>query len=175
MNKKDIMLISPEEVKAQSDLSYNVDDRVIGASIRAAQNIWLRDVIGTEFLEKLQELVMNSIEEIHPDIDDEVAYKTLLDEYITPLLAYKVAAEICDRITLKIRNMGVIQNSDINVNAVSLDDVVYLQAKYEVYYNDACNRLAEFVCQHSDAYPESNFICGCGKSPRYGRTGLWLG
>ena len=178
MNIKDIMLISPEEVKAQSDINYNVDDTMIGASIRVSQNVYLRDVIGTELLEKIQQLIANAIEDNGDmKIDDEgaIAYKTLLDDYITPVLTYKVASEICARISKRIRNAGVVSNSDTNMNAASLQDIVYMKDTYDTYYNDALNRMVEFICKNEEAYPESNFVCGCGKSPKYARTGLWLG
>lgn len=174
---KNVMLIAPDEVKAQSDLNYNVDDTVIGASIRVSQNVYLRDIIGTDLLEKEQELVWNAITGSGSSIDDEenLAYKTLLDDYITPALAYKVASEICTRISLKIRNMGVVKNSDTNVNSVELSDIIYLKDTYDTYFNDVLNRMAEFICSNRDAFPENNFNCGCGDTPKYGRTGLWLG
>lgn len=174
---KNVMLISPDEIKAQGDLNYNVTDDVIGASIRVCQNIYLRDVIGTAFLDKIQELVWNGIEGSGSSISDNenVAYKTLLDDYIIPVLTYKVSSEICTRISLKIRNMGVIKNSDTNVNPAQQSEIEYLKDTYDTYYNDALNRMTEFICQNEAAYPESDFICGCGKSPKYARTGLWLG
>lgn len=177
MRTKDIMLISPDEVKAQSELNYNVDDTMIGASIRASQNIYLRDIIGTRFLTRLQELVMNAINGDEDNIDeaDNIAYKELVDDYIQPMLAYKVASEICSRITLKIRNIGVVRNSDTNAMSADLVDVIYLKDKYDAYFNDACNRMTEFVCENKAAFPESEFVCGCGKHPLYARTGLWVG
>ena len=174
---KNVMLISPDEIKAQGDLNYNVGDDVIGSSIRVCQNIYLRDVIGTDFLDKLQTLVWNSISGSGSSISDSenIAYQILLDDYIIPVLTYKVSSEICARISLKIRNMGVVQNSDTNVNPAPLQNIHYMKDKYDTYFNDALNRMTEFICNNKEAFPESDFQCGCGKSPKYGRTGLWLG
>lgn len=176
-NYKNVMLVSPDEVKAQSDVNYNVDDTAIGASIRVAQNIYLRDIIGTDFLEKLQELVWNEISGAEDKISDEanVAYKTLLDDYIGDVIIYKVAYELCSRLTYKLRNIALVQNSDTNANASQLADVIYMKEVYDTYFNDATNRMVEFICKNKDAYPEAEFACGCGKNPLYGRTGLWLG
>lgn len=174
---KNIMLISPDDVKAQGELNYNVDDTAIGASIRVSQNVYLRDVIGDDLLGKLQELVWNSIQGADDNInsDENIAYKTLLDDYIQPVLAYKVSSEICVRITLKIRNMGVVKNSDTNVNQVSLQDIIYLKQTNDTLFNDALNRMVKFICDNNEAFPESEFVCGCGKHPLFGNTGLWLG
>ena len=43
----DVMLISPDTIKAMGEIDKNVDDGVIGASIRAAQHIYVQTVIGT--------------------------------------------------------------------------------------------------------------------------------
>ena len=174
---KNVMLISPDEVKAQSDLNYNVTDTVIGASIRASQNVYLKDIIGKDLLHRLQELVYNEIEDNDDKISDEdnVAYKTLLDDYIDKVLAYKVASEICARISHKIRNMGVVKNTDTNVNDANLDEIIYMKQTYDTYFNEAVNDMVEFICENKDAYTEANFICGCGKHPKYASTGLWLG
>lgn len=174
---KNVMLISPDEVKAQSDINYNVDDTAIGASIRVAQNIYLRDIIGTDFLEKLQELVWNEISGAEDKISDpeNVAYKELLDYYVGDVITYKVASELCARLTYKLRNIALVSNSDTNANAAQLADVDYMRDVYDTYFNDATNRMVEFICKNKDAYPEAEFTCGCGKNPLYGRTGLWLG
>ena len=51
---KKVMLISPDDVKSTGNINYNVDDEVIGAAIRTAQNIYLTDVLSSELVEKLQ-------------------------------------------------------------------------------------------------------------------------
>lgn len=174
---KNTMLISPDTVKSQSDLNYNVDDIAIGASIRVAQNIYLRDIIGGALLERLQELVYNAIEGNPDNIDEEanIAYKTLLDDYIEDFLTYKVTSEIATRLSLKIRNMGVIKNSDTNISPATLEDLNYLYQTSETYVNDAANRMTAFICKNAAAYPENIFNCGCNDGPLYANTGLWLG
>ena len=174
---KNVMLISPDDVKSQTDINFNVDDTAIGASIRVAQSIYLRDVIGDDLLEKIQVLVWNSIQGSGSSIDDEIniAYKTLLDDYICNALAYKTATDLCDSQSYKVRNMGVVKTSDTNVNDATLGEILYLKNRYETYFNDALNRMVKFICENKDAYPESNFKCECFGSPLYGNTGLWLG
>ena len=77
----DVMLISPDTIKAMGEIDQNVDDGVIGASIRAAQNIYVQTVIGTNLLNRLQELVYNAITGKRENINDpkNAHYKALLD------------------------------------------------------------------------------------------------
>ena len=172
------MLISPKRVKESGELSLNVDESMIGASIRTAQNVYMVDVVGSDLVEKLQELVYNKIQNASAntiDSEENVAYKTLLDEYMKPALISKTVVDVALRISLKIRNMGVVQNSDTNVNAASLDDIKYLQNYEETMWNHYLNRMAEFLCQNKQAIPESNFNCDCKPRTKYANTNLWLG
>lgn len=176
---KKVMLISPDTVKGSGNLNYNVDDDVIGAAIRIAQNIYLEDVLSTEFVEKLQMLVYNKIEGLEDNIDspENADYKAFLDDYIKEAMTYKTVAEICVKISLKIRNMGVVQNSDTNVNPVSLDDIKYLRNTYDGYFDSAVNKMYAYLKKNKDKYPE--FLgCGCDKvdvRAKYGNIRFWLG
>lgn len=178
---KNTMLISPDTVKGIGDLNHNVDDTLIGAAIRTAQHIYLEGVIGSALLNRLQELVYNAIVGNEDTINDEenAVYKVLLDEYITEALQYKTVAELCTRISLKVRNAGVTKNSDINMNAASLSEIKYLRNTYETYYCDALNRITEYLIENKKAIAELT-DCGCGKKKpnlnnRYANTGIYLG
>ena len=179
----DVMLISPDTIKAMGEIDQNVDDGVIGASIRAAQNIYVQKVIGTNLLNRLQELVYNTIANGGESIKDpkNAYYKALLDRYLRDVIAYKVASEICVRNSLKIKNAGVVQLSDTNVNAVSLADIKYLKETYDTYYNAALNRMVKYLSDNKDAFPELTAECKCGGNRpnflnnKYGNIGLYLG
>lgn len=176
---KKVMLISPDDVKATGNINYNVDDEVIGAAIRTAQNIYLADAIGTGLVERLQQIVWNSIkgEEDNIDSPENAHLKTLMDDYLKDAMTYKATAEICVRIALKIRNMGVIQNSDTNVNAVSLDDIKYLRDTYDGYWDSSLNKTFKYLKDNRNMF-EDYMGCGCDKiniKAKFGNTGLWLG
>lgn len=176
-NYKNTMLVSPTRVKESGELNVNVEDRAIAASIRTAQNVYLRDVLGTDLIEKLQELVYNKIQGNNDNIDDSenIAYKTLLDEYLQDALVYKTVIDLAMRKSLEIRNMGVVQNYDTNVQAKDLEDIKYLQNYIETMYNDKLNRMVEFLCQNKEAIPESKFTCGCKPKTKFANTNLFLG
>lgn len=176
---KKVMLISPDAVKASGNINYNVDDEVIGSAIRTAQNIYLNDVLCPELVEKIQLLVWNAIQDGEDSIEDaqNAHYKALLEDYIKEAMSYKVTAEICVKIALKIRNMGVVQNADTNVNPVGLEDIKYLRDTYNGYWESSVNKMYAYLKKNRELFPE--FVgCGCDKinvKAKYGNTGLWLG
>ena len=175
---RNVMLISPQKVKSWGVINLNVNESEIGNAIRISQEIYLRDIVGTDLVEHVQRLVYNKIQGLPDTIDDEAneAYKVLLDDYLTPVLVYRTAVELCTLMTLKIRNMGVVKNNDTNVQATSAGDVKYMSEYYSTFFNDKVNRLMDFLCGNKEAFEEvPEGFCTCSSKPRYARTGLWLG
>lgn len=183
--KKKVMLVSPDEVKSATYINYNVDDGVIGASIREGQEIHLQEIIGSNLLYRLQELVYAEIKGQLDGINAEEneIYKTLLDEYVEPYLVNKVQALICVPISFKVRNLGVVKNGDTNTNAPTLQEVMAVQKRYNSMAARYATYLSKFLCIHKDELPEltEGASCGCGNfvPPMIGKTfvesGLVLG
>ena len=160
-----IMLVSPNEVKAGGYVTNDVTDGTIGASIREAQDIHLKAIIGSRLLERIQELVYNKMKGLEDNIDDDVnsAYKYLLDRYIGDYLVPKTTSLLCVPISLKLRNMGVVQNSDTNVNRSNVDDIFVLQHRFETIACRKATELSMYLCANKDAFPElSENSCNCG-------------
>lgn len=176
---KNTLLISPTTMKKYGVINLNLDDTMLGNAIRISQNVYLRDVIGDDLIDHLQDLVYNKIQGLDGDkIDDEgmIAYKTLLDDYITPVLVYRSAMEAATIATLKIRNMGLVKNTDANVNQTTSSDLDSIREYYGTFFNDAINRMMDFLCENKKAFVEiGDGFCTCSRKPLYGRTNLWLG
>ena len=179
---KNTLLISPNTIKNMSLVNLNLDDTDLAASIRIAQSIYLRDIIGTNLLNTIKELVYNAIKGQTPSINDadKAQYKELLDDYLKDALAYKAVAEVCRRISYKIRNVGVAQNGDTNINPANSTDIKELKTEYDTYFNDAANRIIDFLKENKEQFPEIGNYCPCGNklpnlSAKYGNCGLWLG
>lgn len=173
MNNK-IFLVSPDDVKAASNINYNVDDGDVSSAIRTSQNIYLRDIIGDNLLETLQDMVSGGT------IDDSgnTAYKELLDIYVSEYLIYKACVEITVPISLKIRNIGISQDYDSNIAAAQLQNIAELADYYETQAIDKANRMIDFLLANKDAFPELGIRCACGHEPnlkKRANTNLWLG
>lgn len=171
---KQVMLISPDAIRTMGDISSNMSDEVIGASIRAVQNVYLTDIIGIDLVEKLQVLIYNKLTGVDDNIDNanNSHFKTLLSDYISNVMGYKVAAEISLRTALKIRNAGIVQTNDSNLQNVSIKDIKYLSQTYETYFNSAVNRMVEYLKENKELFPELK--CK-SMGNKYGNIGLWLG
>lgn len=174
MEYKNVMLISPDTIKTMGDINSNLDEEIIGASIRAIQNVYLVDVLGTKLVDKLQQLTYNTIKGLEDSLDDDHNnhFKVLLTIYIPNVMGYKVVSDLCLKTALKIRNAGVVNTNDNNVTNVSLKDVKYLMDIYETYYNSALNRMMEYIKENEEQFKEFIKVC---KVNKYGNIGLYLG
>ena len=172
-----IMLISPNTVKSLGSVSLNLDDTFLGSAIRTAQEVYLKDVIGVELVDRLKELVYGKISGSGSSIDEVeyTAYKVLLDEYVKQVLATKTIIEAEVEASYKTRNLGVVKNSDTNASYASNDEISWLLDYHRTSYNHYLNRMAEYLCSQKAAIPESTFDCNCKPKKKFANTNLFLG
>lgn len=175
INYNKIFLVSPDDVKSSSQINYNTDDGVLGSAIREAQSVYLKDIIGKPLLNKLQELVIDG----GLEAEENQAYLVLLDDYVTPYLIAKTQVCIIPEISLKIRNIGLSQDSDTNIQASTINNIEYMADMYETQACDKANRMICFLKENKKAFPELE-VCGCSDcdKPHLNKqvnTRLWLG
>lgn len=177
------LLISPQELKGESLINNNVDEKPLSVMVQTAQEIYLCKIIGTALFRKLQELVYNKIKGLTPTIDAEgnETYRELLEDYIKPYIKYHVMKSFLIENTFKMRNIGVARMNDTNVMTNDLDTLKYLEKHYDSYVAEYEDRLSKFICANRDLLPEvSAEVMPYLEEPQSGETfsntgGLWLG
>lgn len=181
---KNTMLAAPDDVKAASYVNYNVDDSILGASIRETQEIHLQSIIGSNLFYRLQELVYNAVKGNEDNIDEEAnaLYKELLDDYVSPYLINKTVAVLCVPLSYKLRNIGVSKSKDDNIDSVSLREVMAVQNRFNTMSATYATQLSKYLCLHKDDFEElAQTQCGCGLfipavlGKTFVETGLSLG
>lgn len=178
------LLISPQELKEESLINNNVDEKPLSVMVQTAQEIYLCKIIGTALFRKLQELVYNKVKNNGGDkIDGEgyEVYNEILEDYVKPYLKYHVMKSFLIENTYKMRNTGVMRMQDTNVMANDLDTLKYLEKHYDSYVAEYEDRLSKFICANRDLLPEvSAEVMPYLEEPQSGETfsntgGLWLG
>lgn len=164
----EVLFISENTLKTESDLNDNVDSCYIGPAIKAAQDIGLQTIIGTELYDKLANMIADgSIKN-----PENLVYKNLMDVFIKPYMINKTIAEIQVPITFKTRNSGLVQTNNENEVNTALSDAKYISK----FYNDRADfyglRIKEYLIDNN--IPEYQ-ICE-NKNPVKGfNTGIYLG
>ena len=103
----DTLLTSPDFIKSMTNISDNLNGKVMQSAIREAQEDELKEIIGSVMLKKLKKLIAD--DEI--DLPENIHYLELLDE-CQYFLAYEVISKLCIITSYKIDNAGVVKTND---------------------------------------------------------------
>ena len=145
----EVLLTNENFVKEVSSISDNLAGKYVRPSIREAQEVGLRGILGDTLLDKLKALVGTG------EIQDEgnAAYRTLLDR-AQYYLAYSAIVEIAGKVTYKIANAGVIKTGDENVQVADQPDMAKVQAGYQAKADSAAISLQNYILENRGLYPE---------------------
>ena len=177
------LLISPTELKSESLINSNCDDKPLSNIVTTTQEIYLVKITGTALMRKLQELVYNEVKGLPNNITQEgnEHYLDLLENYVKPYLRYHALKSFLVENSFKFRNAGVVRVSDTNMNYTSVDDIKFLQQHFSTYIAEYEDRLSKYLCSNKSNFPEIQAeIPSYMDSPSVGKDyshtgGLWLG
>lgn len=165
-----VLLISEDFVKTNSNISDNMFGKFLLPAIREAQHIRLQSVIGTQLYESLlRKVTANTLTE---------QYKELTDDYIQWFLLYQVLSDVIDVIDVKFVNMGTVRNRDEYVDNISDAERVRLKHNYEYKADWYCKQMQEYLLKNRQQFEELD-DCACDTMKANLRsaasTGVWLG
>ena len=169
----EVLLISETFVKEVLSISENVAGQYIRPSIREAQDIALRNIIGDCLLQRLKDLVASG------EIEDteNAAYKALADieRYF---LAYSACVGIAQRVSFKIANAGVVKTPDERVDVADQPDMAKVQFFYQSKADSLAFDLERWILERRGSFPELR-ECDCARMKSHLYTaascGIWLG
>lgn len=170
---KDILLTTESFVKQVTNISDNINGKVMQSAIRESQEMDLKQVVGSNMISKLKELVEDgSIEE-----QENEAYKNLLDE-CQYFLAYATMAKLIPILTFKIDNIGVSSTQDENITTFNVEDTFEIKNYYDKKVDWYRMELQNYILENKSSLPEistntANKIHANLFSAASG--GLWLG
>ena len=177
------LLISPSELKAESLINSNTDDKPLSNIVTTIQEIYLVKITGTALMRKLQELVYNEVKGL-PDSITQAGnehYFELLSNYVKPFIKYHALKSFVVENSFKFRNAGVVRVSDTNMNYSSVDDIKFLQQHFNTYIAEYEDRLSKYLCSNRSNFPElqaeiPSYMDTPSVGKEYSNTGgLWLG
>lgn len=153
----EILLSSEAFVKRVTSASDNLSGKYILPSLREAQEIGLRGILGDDLLAKLKALVKSETLES----ESGGVYKTLVD-HCQYYLAYMTIVEVTNKVSYKVGNFGVTKTQDENLQVASQDEIAKMQYYYQSKADACCLDLQNFLLEHRKDYPELT-ECACHK------------
>ncbi len=116
------LFINRTDLVRNSIIDGNVDTDKFIQFIKIAQQIHIQNYLGTELYNKISTLITSG------DIDESeyADYKTLLNDYIQPMLIWWSQVDYIPFASYQIRNGGIYKHSSETSEAVGKDEVDFL-------------------------------------------------
>ena len=151
----EILLSSEAFVKSVTSVSDNLSGKYILPSLREAQEIGLKSILGDSLLAKLKTLVKEN--KIESEVNKH--YKDLIDR-CQYYLAYVTIVEVTNKTSFKVGNFGVTKSTDDNLQVATQDEIAKMQYYYQSKADACCYDLQNWLIEHRTDFPELN-DCDC--------------
>lgn len=148
-----VLLISEVSVKNILNISDNVAGKFIQPSIREAQNVALRQIIGSSLLDTLTDMV--AADDLTGD------YQALVElDAFQYFLAYSAVVELIPRVSYKIGNFGMAKSNDENLYIAGESEISRQIYFYQTKADHYCKMLQEWLLENASLFPELD-ECSC--------------
>lgn len=142
-----VIWMSVSELKDKSFIDENVNDKLIRASIKEAQEIYIRDLIGSGLYNELQTQTANNAATLT------ALNRTLLNDYIRPCLMWYALVEGAYPLSIKIMGKGYQKRRSEFTDPATSEDVIadsnWARNKAEYY----AQRVTKYLAENSSDYP----------------------
>ena len=149
MAETQILLSSERFIKEVTNVSDNLAGKYILPSLREAQEISLRGILGDKLLDKVKRLKREGRLETEAD----GVYLAIVNRF-QYYLAYATIVEVINRISFKIANFGVVKSTDENLQVATQDEIAKQQYFYQSKADAYCLDLQNFLLDNRADYPE---------------------
>ena len=170
---QNILLISEDYVKSNSELTDNLFGKYLLPAIRTSQELYLQPVLG----QTLYNTVIDAVSDGSITAETNSHIKELLDDYIQPYLLERVLADLIPIVAAKVANLGVVHSKDEYVENLSVTDAEKLQHFHIIKADAYLKRMQEYLLANSQMFPIDACTCDSMQSnlDSAASTGLWLG
>ena len=140
------LVITLKELKRKSIFDGNIDADKIIQFIEVAQDTEIQTYLGTKLYEKLQsDIISNSLTG---------NYKTLVDDYIKPMLIWYTQAAYIPYAAYQISNGGIYKHNSENATAVDQSEINALASHATETAEFYTQRFMDHMNYNSNLYPE---------------------
>ena len=143
-----VLFINRTDLVRNSILDGNIDTSKFVQFIKLAQEIDVQQIIGTNMYDGLSAAI--------PNIDEpgNARWKTVLDDYIAPMLIWFAQVDYIPFASYQIRQGGMFKHRSENAETVSKEEVDYLTEKARTNAEWYSRRFIDFMSFNETTYPE---------------------
>ena len=144
-----VLFINRTDLVRNSILDGNVDTDKFIFFIKTAQEIHIQNYLSTKMYDALTAAIVAGI-----DLPANARWKTLLDEYVVPMLIWFTQVDYIPFASYQIRNGGMFKHRSENADTVSKEEVDYLVEKARTNAEWYSRRFIDFMAFNQTTYPE---------------------
>lgn len=140
-----VLFLTATHIKEFTFVDQNVDEKYLKVAIKEAQELHVREYLGTAlYNELITQVDTSSVSALNT---------TLIETYIQPMLKYWTIYEAAPFLNIKITNKNISKKSSDGSSAVDLTELdrliheVHTKAKYYT------KRLVKYLCENDASYP----------------------
>jgi hypothetical protein len=147
---KKALFISIDDLKKKSIIDGNVDSDKLLQFVEVAQDTDIQNYLGGNLYAKLQELIVDGTINDVGNAD----YKTLLSDYVKPMLIWYSQAAILPFMLFQVKNGGIYKHSSDNGESISKSELDYIIQRTRNNAEFYTKRYLDYMCAYSTLYPE---------------------
>ena len=144
------LLIGIDDLYNHTELLENVDAKLISASIRRAQDLYIEPVVGTKLLKKVSDLIVNQ----ELDLSGNTFYKELYDDYMFISLIETTLYLSFDSISVRIGQNGVVILNSENNTPMSKNELNELKQQRFEYSKHYLEKMRDYLSWNYSKFPE---------------------
>lgn len=144
------LFITTTDLKKRSIISGNLDPDKIVQFIEVAQDTHIQNYLGGKLYKKMQTLITGNTIGQAANAD----YKTLLDDYIKPMLIWFAQSDYIPFAAFQISNGGVYKHRSENSDTASMEEVNMLARRALETAEFYTRRFMDYMDHFSYLYPE---------------------
>lgn len=148
------LFIGTQYLRDNTIINDNVDAKVLQPIIRSAQTKYIQQTIGTSLYDKMIELVDDANPSNPIPVPITGVYKTLLEDYIIPVLMQYSIYEAIPFMNFKFRNKSISKQSSDNSTPADLSELSYIRDNVLQTAQFYSERMSKYLCNNGTLFPE---------------------
>ena len=156
-----VLLISEQKLKDSTAINLNVDVNILLPYVLQAQTLYIEPKLGTQLYEHIKGLIQAGT------ISDagNVAYKTLLDDYISFVLVNYSFYHAIPYLRFKVENGNIYSKTSETGTALSTEESQSLREEISNTAQYYTERLIEYIRNNTSLFPEYSTNSGADVNP----------
>lgn len=142
------LFIKREDIVRNTIIDGNVDIDKYIQFIKIAQEIHVRNYLGTDLYNRISDDIINGTLTGN--------YLTLVNTYIQPMLIHYAMMDYLPFAAYQVKNGGVFKHTSENAQNVDKNEVDYLVAKEREFAQYYTTRFVDYICFNDNLFPEYN-------------------